>query len=431
MGEVVNEYHAKPGSAAAAAPLRWERYLTLGCSCIGGCIHGSSLCGGLILKLVIRDQSLAWRVVGRLSQRCTAGTLFCYAAVRTYCLNVTAICRTLKIQWWWGFQYNARLHLVVQERCESIQKTLPFSCAYAFKAILHITFDVLDQMVLMSEMAFDKLMRELEQQSKKEPSMVERALSHIVSSIDAGNVVLFKQAFEACCALFRDEKPPKLARGTCLVRSVFITPGRIILRPAQVHFENRVLRQFNAEFAIRVSFRDDNLDKLSFTLNLHSSRDDILEAVVARFMREGMRVGLREFKFLAPSTSQLRDHGTWMYAVDEKRNSAMTIRDWMGRFEGIHNVAKRMARMGQCFSSTEQAVRVLPNEVLDVPDIVGGAHPVSGKPYVFSDGVGMMSVPLAEEVREHVVWCWPEPGGDCSRLVLIQTRLATHLWHCL
>ncbi|KAK8777392.1 hypothetical protein V5799_029262, partial [Amblyomma americanum] len=233
MGEVVNEYHAKPGSAAAAAPLRWERYLTLGCSCIGGCIHGSSLCGGLILKLVIRDQSLAWRVVGRLSQRCTAGTLFCYAAVRTYCLNVTAICRTLKIQWWWGFQYNARLHLVVQERCESIQKTLPFSCAYAFKAILHITFDVLDQMVLMSEMAFDKLMRELEQQSKKEPSMVERALSHIVSSIDAGNVVLFKQAFEACCALFRDEKPPKLARGTCLVRSVFITPGRIILRPAQ------------------------------------------------------------------------------------------------------------------------------------------------------------------------------------------------------
>ncbi|XP_077499924.1 uncharacterized protein LOC144110727 isoform X2 [Amblyomma americanum] len=263
MGEVVNEYHAKPGSAAAAAPLRWERYLTLGCSCIGGCIHGSSLCGGLILKLVIRDQSLAWRVVGRLSQRCTAGTLFCYAAVRTYCLNVTAICRTLKIQ---------------------------------------------------------------------------------------------------------------------------------------VHFENRVLRQFNAEFAIRVSFRDDNLDKLSFTLNLHSSRDDILEAVVARFMREGMRVGLREFKFLAPSTSQLRDHGTWMYAVDEKRNSAMTIRDWMGRFEGIHNVAKRMARMGQCFSSTEQAVRVLPNEVLDVPDIVGGAHPVSGKPYVFSDGVGMMSVPLAEEV---------------------------------
>ncbi|EEC05952.1 RNA-directed RNA polymerase, putative, partial [Ixodes scapularis] len=74
------------------------------------------------------------------------------------------------------------------------------------------------------------------------------------------------------------------------------------------------------------------------------------------------------------------------------------IRDWMGRFDGIPNVAKRMARMGQCFSSTEQAVLVRKHEVRMVPDMEGGAHPVSRKPYVFSDGVGMMSVPLAQEV---------------------------------
>ncbi|XP_075730922.1 uncharacterized protein LOC142774466 [Rhipicephalus microplus] len=81
------------------------------------------------------------------------------------------------------------------------------------------------------------------------------------------------------------------------------------LRTRRFIFENRILRQFNAEFAIRASFRDDNLDKLSYMLSLHSLRDALLDAVVARFLRDGLRIGDRQFKFLAPSISQLRDHG--------------------------------------------------------------------------------------------------------------------------
>ncbi|KAH7980009.1 hypothetical protein HPB49_012575 [Dermacentor silvarum] len=88
----------------------------------------------------------------------------------------------------------------------------------------------------------------------------------------------------------------------------------------------------------------------------------------------------------------------WMYAADKQQNSAVTIREWMGQFEGIPNEAKHMARMGQCFS-TEQSVRVQASQVLDIPDIVAGCHPVRKKRYIFSDGVGMMLVPLAEEVR--------------------------------
>ncbi|KAH8019853.1 hypothetical protein HPB51_022825 [Rhipicephalus microplus] len=84
-----------------------------------------------------------------------------------------------------------------------------------------------------------------------------------------------------------------------------------------------------------------------------------------------------------------------MHAADERQNSAVTIRQWMGKFEGIPNVAKRM---GQCFSSTEQPVRVKPCDVQKEPDIIAGGHPFSRRPYIFSDGVGMMSVQLAEEV---------------------------------
>ncbi|KAL3189734.1 hypothetical protein MRX96_021199 [Rhipicephalus microplus] len=62
-----------------------------------------------------------------------------------------------------------------------------------------------------------------------------------------------------------------------------------------------------------------------------------------------------------------------MHAADERQNSAVTIRQWMGKFEGIPNVAKRM---GQCFSSTEQPVRVKPCDVQKEPDIIAGAHPL-------------------------------------------------------
>ncbi|KAH6920624.1 hypothetical protein HPB50_028387 [Hyalomma asiaticum] len=162
----------------------------------------------------------------------------------------------------------------------------------------------------------------------------------------------------------------------------------------QGHIENRILELFNGEFVIRAPFWDDNMENVSFTLNLHSSWDAVPDAVIGCFLR----VGSREFKFLAPSTSQLRDHGTWMYTMDEHQNSAVIIRKWMGHFEDIPNVAKRLARMGQCFSSTEQSVRVQRCHVQLVPDVVGDVHPISKKPYIFSDGVGMMFVQLAEEV---------------------------------
>ncbi|KAH6946907.1 hypothetical protein HPB50_016129 [Hyalomma asiaticum] len=87
-----------------------------------------------------------------------------------------------------------------------------------------------------------------------------------------------------------------------------------------------------------------------------------------------------------------------MGARDEHQNSTVSIRNWMGHFEDLPNVAQHLARMGQCFSSSKQSVRVQPCYVQVVPDIVGGVHPISKKPYIFSDGVGMMFMQLAEEV---------------------------------
>ncbi|XP_049517024.1 uncharacterized protein LOC125942827 [Dermacentor silvarum] len=170
MGKVLSDIPARPGSAAASAP----RYLAIGCNCIGGAVRMASLCGGLFLKLIVRDHSLARHVVGQFSQRCGHGTLICYAPIWTYSSNDAA-----------------------------------FKWSHEVQANLHIAFDVLDHMVLMSGSEFNNLVREIETRSEKEPL--------VVSSIDAGNVMVFLLAFYAACSLFHDEKPPQLARGTCFV----------------------------------------------------------------------------------------------------------------------------------------------------------------------------------------------------------------------
>lgn len=198
--------------------LRWERYLFIGCKCLGDRVNVNALCGALILKIVVCDRPLAHRILGRLSQRCAHGTTISFCPVRTFCLSRAD---------------KARLE-AVGERCETIEKQLPFPCAYALKAALQITFDVVDQMMLLPAVMFDALLEQLSERSRVNPVAVERALSHIVASIDAGNVVRFTNAFDAVYSTFKDEKPPQLARGTCMVRSVFITPGRVIFRPAQV-----------------------------------------------------------------------------------------------------------------------------------------------------------------------------------------------------
>ncbi|KAH7978577.1 hypothetical protein HPB49_005942 [Dermacentor silvarum] len=278
MGEVVSDIPARPGSAAVSAPLRLERYLAIGCNCIGGAVRMASLCGGLFLKLVVRDHSLARHVRWRLSQHCSHGTLICYAPIRTYPSHDAA------------FKWSHE----VQVRCE-VQRTMQFPCAFAFKANLHIAFNVLDKMVLMSGSEFNKLVREIETRSEKEPL--------VVSSIDAGNVVVFSRAFYAACSLFHDEKPPQLARGTCLVPS---TQHLCYTRPAHLWPFAGPLRE--QEFAIRMSFRDDNLDKLSFTLNLHSSLDALLDAVVGSFLHQGVYDVMKLTD--CPSATQIRYAGS-------------------------------------------------------------------------------------------------------------------------
>lgn len=74
------------------------------------------------------------------------------------------------------------------------------------------------------------------------------------------------------------------------MRRIFITPTRIILRFAELHTQNRILRHFCPDHAVRVSFRDDNLDKLTFAVFSMRTKDVFLEQIVGRHLEHGFVV---------------------------------------------------------------------------------------------------------------------------------------------
>ena len=177
------------------------------------------------------------------------------------------------------------------------------------------------------------------------------------------------------------------------VRRAIVTPSRCLLLPPELMAENRVLRQYGEEFCMRVVFRDETFGKLG---SFDTSQGDEITRRIVDVLSSGIRVGDRCYDFLACSNSQLRDHGCWLYSKDRKGKTATDLRRWMGTFTNIKCVATYVARMGQCFSTSEESVKVTveAGQVEREIDIKS----MDGK-YCFSDGIGRVSLSLAIKVR--------------------------------
>ncbi|CAN7974885.1 unnamed protein product [Ixodes persulcatus] len=368
-------------AAALKRDPMFNRSLSLGCSCLS-VLHSRDLGGNSVLKLSFADRPKAQKILERLSWRCRRSTEFLYSPVETSEV---------------GSQLKATRELLDAR----LTPHLRYPCYYALHAVFQQGNDAVAQMVLLKASIFETFVQNLIEFARNNEGALEQTLFGIRAAIEDRHIINLHSAVPELFERFRvTYAPPRVPPGSCLVRRVFVTPSRVFFLPPNVHCENRVLRQFDAEYALRVSFRDDHLQQLSHTLMFHPKKNEMMEEIVAKFLRDGLKVGKRVFKFLASSCSQLRDHGVWLYATDSQGNSADSIRHWMGDFSTIPNVAKKMARMGQCFSSTEESVKVPleGGDMEDVADIVGGRHPLSGKKFTFSDGVGMISPSLLQKV---------------------------------
>lgn len=239
---------------------------------------------------------------------------------------------------------------------------------------------------------------------KVDISLIEHALEKLYNLKECcyEPVKWLSEQYKNYLMLKRPPRSPAIVPGDGLVyvRRVLITPTRVYFFGPEVNMSNRVLRHYRKEIDnfLRFSFVDEELDKMQST-NLSTriasveTRTGIYQRILS-ILRDGINIGDKKFEFLAFSSSQLRDNSAWMFASRPGLTSA-DIRNWMGDFSEIKNVAKYAARLGQSFGSSIETLSVPRHETETIRDV---KVVTDGTEYTFSDGIGKISADFAHRV---------------------------------
>ncbi|KAK3142358.1 hypothetical protein QOZ80_4BG0345500 [Eleusine coracana subsp. coracana] len=187
---------------------------------------------------------------------------------------------------------------------------------------------------------------------------------------------------------------------------IHITPSKIYCLGPEEEVSNYVVK-YHSEYAsdfVRVTFVDEDWSKLSS--NALSPRTEKgffskpmktgLYHRILSILREGFCIGPKKYEFLAFSASQLRGNSVWMFASN-KSLTAECIRRWMGHFEDIRSVSKCAARMGQLFSSSQPTFEISSSNIEVIPDVEATTD---GTKYIFSDGIGRISLSFARRIAK-------------------------------
>ncbi|ORX90474.1 RdRP-domain-containing protein [Basidiobolus meristosporus CBS 931.73] len=169
----------------------------------------------------------------------------------------------------------------------------------------------------------------------------------------------------------------------------YITPGKMLLLPPSLEPSNRVLRHFHQyqQYFIQVTFSEEHFEKVGPNNHLNQAIFDSFEETLT----EGFHIGKRHYRFLAFSSTQLREHRCWFFADTPEGIDADFIRKWMGDFSNIGNVAKHAACMGLSLSSTRAVKTLTAEQVKKIPDITRNGH-------VYTNGIGRIAMSLAAEI---------------------------------
>lgn len=376
----------------------WERTTTIGCECQQSkhLIIKKEILGKCpVLKLTIPDKFRARYIINRLYQR--------YSSENIYFSSI---------------QIEKYQFKTVKEPFNT------FRCQYAWRALNAKSFEVLDQ-IINNYSQWNDFYLQLKLYEDTNSIALEKALFEFYNYLEKGFIFSFLNAIKVLFTYYCNIEDDDKIDGLCLIRRVFITPLRILYLPPQQHFENRVLRRYNPDFALRISIRDDNLNMLTHGLSKHNA-DSFLQNTIGKYLSLGIYIGNRHYTFLGASPSQLRDHGVWMYAIDDNGNTSESIINWLGDFSEIHNVAKLMARIGQCFSNSEEPFHLVIKEsdIKYIADFTCKRKRKNMPPYIFTDGVGMISSDIVNKVNKSLNKRCTDIGKEQYRACAFQIRLA-------
>lgn len=154
--------------------------------------------------------------------------------------------------------------------------------------------------------------------------------------------------------------------------------------------KKKVIRKFGVEKFLRIRFRDEDQLKLSSASS--SKMPDIYERI-KRLLKSGIDICGRHYDFLAMASSQLREHGCWLYLNTSTQDNADVVRRWMGDFSRIKIIGKYAARLGQSLSSSIETFSTsIATTIADVKS--------ADNEYCFTDGIGKISARQAKEICE-------------------------------
>lgn len=206
-----------------------------------------------------------------------------------------------------------------------------------------------------------------------------------------------------------------------------VTATGLILHTPSVEITNRVVRKYQqySDRFLRVRFEDDSYRGQTRLFSATNNKMVLIFERVRRAMRKGIIAAGRHYEFLAWGNSQLREHGAYFFSPTQDV-TIQSIRASMGSFDQEHIVAKRAARMGQCFSTTKPVTTV------------GGRRQWKKDPtsdvinnnYTFTDGVGRISHAAAELIQLELNIPGASPPsafqfrlGGCKGVLAIDTAL--------
>ena len=198
-------------------------------------------------------------------------------------------------------------------------------------------------------------------------------------------------------AILTEKRAPFLSpKGKYRVRSIKITPTRILVQNYESVPGNRLFHNYNTGSFLKVSITDDDGGPLN---HLRFVGDEMFDDWISCKLCHFTLSPSEHFQFLGGSNSQLRKaDGCYMFCMDAKGNTAESIRRSERGLSHILCVETYMSRFGLAFSKQDKVKELETHWIKRIPDSTGGKDQ-NGKPYVFTDGIGKIS----QELMEYVV----------------------------
>jgi len=144
----------------------------------------------------------------------------------------------------------------------------------------------------------------------------------------------------------REKKVKPMNANHVYTKTISITPISHFCHLPMMELSNRILRDYKqlSDRFVRITFCEEDLKGLVF------EKSPEFHNKITHLMTKGIHIAGRHYRFLAYSTSQLRQGSCWFFSETNTVTCA-SIRSKMGDLSRIKNVAKYAARMGQCFST--------------------------------------------------------------------------------